>query len=1122
MTTDAFLARPRHARVSGQGFAASLRRRLQGALCFVQGRVGVGYLVAATLMTVGAGIAAETPVPRKPWSMSLVAEAPRLRFPSVVACAPDGRVFVAEDPMDITRPANVAEGRILCLHPDGRITVFAEALHAVFGMQYLEGRLYVLHNPRFSVFRDDQGVGRDRVELIEQTNPNPWALDWNDHVPANFKLGMDGRFYVAIGDKGLFRAVGRDGSRVDLHGGGILRLRPDGTELEVFSTGVRNILDVALTDEDEVFTYDNTDENQWMGRVTHMVDGGFYGYPFDFIPQRPYTLWMMADYGAGAATGALCLTDDVLPEAWRCNLLLADFGQRNLRRVAIARVGGTFKPLMDELVFPNPPGDFRPVGIAASDDGRSIYICDWQHRDSKEQASVGRLWKLSWEGATEGRRRPEWYVDAAMGRTVNPTRDSMVEALGHPARSVRMTAQRQWAVGGKDNLPVLLNVLKSPSSSSLARVHALWAMDAIDGGSAARATVRAAVGASDLRVARQAARQLGNRRVSEAVPELIDALAHADASMRFQAATALGRIADPRSISMLTAGLADADLFARHATFRALQRMGQARDATWDEILGAFVHENPRVREGARFVVRGVVSEPLVRALNGWLAKPQTAGNLPVLTSFLEVLGGLVGIEPAWNGEWWAYHPFRLPPPARTNEWAGTPSVLKTFEPWLMDARPAVRAAAIRALSISGAPAAGRRLLSLAEGEREVSVRREILRGLASTKIEGLAAFCARELESVGADESLDVELAALARSAGGTSVEAALQRWTEAPSDTRAVRALECLAAVGGSQSLAVYERSLASEAEAKKRAAVQGLSKMGGTAAAKALASAAAAPGVSLDFARFALESLAPLRERGVIDDLLKLADRADLRDAVARALAESPDARAMELYVEALGSKQAALRGLCRAALGKIRDEAWPRLEPRLKTFSPEVVAELQAVYRGHVGAEKGGLFALDARRPDREAFLAFGLANPGRADRGRLLFQDKAGVACVNCHRVSGVGGDVGPDLSGVGAQFDRRALAESVLLPSKVVREGYQVVELELSSGEELSGMVRSESAAVVVLQPAVGNAVEVAKSRIKTRRPTALSLMPEGLEAGLSLEDFADLLAYLESLRSGS
>ena len=240
-------------------------------------------------------------------------------------------MFVAEDPMDISAKLASAElGRIVCIHPDGHHTVFAEHLHAVFGMQWIDGKLYVLHNPKFSVFVDDGGVAGSRVDLLESTNPDPWALNWNDHVPANFRLAMDGYLYFATGDKGLYHCRGRDGREVDMPSGGIFRMRPDGTALEVFCTGVRNTLDIAMNDEDEIFTYDNTDEHDWMGRFSHMVDGGFYGYPHDFMPRRPYILWMMADYGAGAATGTECCTDDVLGKDFRGTCFLADFGKRQI------------------------------------------------------------------------------------------------------------------------------------------------------------------------------------------------------------------------------------------------------------------------------------------------------------------------------------------------------------------------------------------------------------------------------------------------------------------------------------------------------------------------------------------------------------------------------------------------------------------------------------------------------------------------------------------------------------------------------------------------------------------------------------------------------------------------
>src|SRR5712691_4083879 len=111
-----------------------------------------GAGVAASLH---AGEIAVMPQPAAGWRMELLLSTPKLRHPTVVCTAPDARIFVAEDPMDIsTSRADAAEGSIKCLHPDGRVTIFATNLHAAFGMQYLEGKLFVLHNPQFSVFKD--------------------------------------------------------------------------------------------------------------------------------------------------------------------------------------------------------------------------------------------------------------------------------------------------------------------------------------------------------------------------------------------------------------------------------------------------------------------------------------------------------------------------------------------------------------------------------------------------------------------------------------------------------------------------------------------------------------------------------------------------------------------------------------------------------------------------------------------------------------------------------------------------------------------------------------------------------------------------------------------------------
>src|SRR4051794_14396590 len=284
------------------------------------------------------------------WKVETIAEYPAVKYCSVVCCAPDGRIFLAEDPMDQTGPPDKPGDRILCRQPDGAWTVFADNLYAVFGLEYIDGKLYVHHCPKLSVFDDGGAVGKNRVDLIECTNPRPWA-NMNDHIPSAIRLGMDGWIYMSTGDKGIFGAVGRDGSKAEIRGGGIMRFRPDGTHLEVYSTGTRNHLEVAINAEDEKFTYDNTDDGLgWNTRFTHMVDGGYYGYPYDYRKRKPYTLWMIADYGGGSPTGGIAYNEDALPESYRGNLFMLEWGKGQLVRFAMERQGGSFRIKQRDII----------------------------------------------------------------------------------------------------------------------------------------------------------------------------------------------------------------------------------------------------------------------------------------------------------------------------------------------------------------------------------------------------------------------------------------------------------------------------------------------------------------------------------------------------------------------------------------------------------------------------------------------------------------------------------------------------------------------------------------------------------------------------------------------------
>ena len=256
------------------------------------------------------------------WTVEVVAAAPQLRHPTAVACAPDGRFFVCEDYMDMPSPVDRPVNRIVCVHPDGRVTVFADHMYVAFSMEYIDGKLYVHHCPRFSVFADGGDTAAGRTDLIATTNPAPWgsstrgANQINDHIPAGAQLAMDGYLYLAVGDKGIHGFVGRDGRRLELPLGGVVRMRPDGTGAEVYATGFRTVLNPAIDARDEIFLYDNNDHlNIYKTAVGHVVDGGYYGYPWDIRPSRPdYVLPMdVRIYESGAPTGVLAYEEDGLP-----------------------------------------------------------------------------------------------------------------------------------------------------------------------------------------------------------------------------------------------------------------------------------------------------------------------------------------------------------------------------------------------------------------------------------------------------------------------------------------------------------------------------------------------------------------------------------------------------------------------------------------------------------------------------------------------------------------------------------------------------------------------------------------------------------------------------------------
>ena len=102
---------------------------------------------------------------------------------------------------------------------------------------------------------------------------------------------------------------------------------------------------------------------------------------------------------------------------------------------------------------------------------------------------------------------------------------------------------------------------------------------------------------------------------------------------------------------------------------------------------------------------------------------------------------------------------------------------------------------------------------------------------------------------------------------------------------------------------------------------------------------------------------------------------------------------------------------------------------------------------------------------------------------------------------------------------IGTKLGRDALFESILDPSAGIAFGYEAWQLELKDGDEAIGMIVSETADEVSVKAQTGIVSRYRKSDVVRREKQAVSMMPAGLEGGMSVQDLVDLVEYLSSLK---
>jgi putative heme-binding domain-containing protein len=135
--------------------------------------------------------------------------------------------------------------------------------------------------------------------------------------------------------------------------------------------------------------------------------------------------------------------------------------------------------------------------------------------------------------------------------------------------------------------------------------------------------------------------------------------------------------------------------------------------------------------------------------------------------------------------------------------------------------------------------------------------------------------------------------------------------------------------------------------------------------------------------------------------------------------------------------------------------------------------------------------------------------------GEEKRGQQLFTE---LSCVACHTVRADESPKGPFLGKTAATLKRRELVESILMPSKVIAEGYSTYLFALSDGTSLEGFIVKETKEAVTIRTVAAEEHTIPVRDIEERKKSDKSLMPEGLVANLTVNDLASLVDYVQSL----
>ncbi len=988
---------------------------------------------------------------------------PAVNYPVFVAAAPDGTLYVSSDKNgSLDRAAN--RGRVLRvrdLDGDGHadeVKEFVPNVDSPRGLVWDRDRLYLLHPPHLSAYIDRDGDGiADEEKVLVKNIAFTFKDRPADHSSNGIELGIDGWIYCAIGDFGFMEAEGTDGRKMQLRGGGVVRVRPDGSGLELYSRGTRNILEACVSPTLDIFARDNTNDGDgWDIRLHHFTGLSEHGYPSLFKNFKGEFIEPLADYGGGSGCGGLYLSEPGFPQGYGEALYTADWGREWIFKHNLTPEGATFKA--DQKEFVRAP---RVTDLDVDAQSR-IYVSSWKGATfTYVGENVGFLVRVTPKGYT-----PEPLPDFSKASD-----SELLRVMESPSHRRRLAAQRELlarklTAGTRQQVEALASNDEKPLVSRICAIFLLKQ------GLGAESHPFLTALFKDSRVREYAIRALCDRAPAErelsALPEIVKALRDENPRVRTAAAYGLQRLHDATGTASLAATLGDSDPTVVHTGVQALTALS-AYDVAF-RVFDSPLASADEQRAAARVLQRLHKAE-VVSGLTTRLNHDQDSLRRRLI---LTALCRLYYTDGEWKGDSWGTRPDTTGPYYQPATWGESDRIGAVLKTELKNASPDDASFLVQEFSrhkiqrddtLSTVIELARKdqkllpaaVLQLSRVDDVPSQGEDILRKAATADDTDLLtrSYAVIALSKLGDEPAAAAMLEAMPEIAKRKDDRREIQQARQA-----------FLRARTADQQVHFYQN------EAGK---LNSTTSPWADAVLLNLSEKKTASPEARDSARKAIDDGWKDSKRKVqILTAIALAEHRPSKDRVLESVEDSNPAVAE--------AAQKAVRALRLER--EIKPAREKKTEPQLATLETDEIIK-------RVNGLKGD------------------------SKLGEELFTRQT---CTSCHTVSANEPLRGPFLGNIATIYKRDELARAILLPSNTIAQGFATHHFEMKDGEEVDGFVVQEAADTVTIRNVAAQEIKIKVDEVASRKKLEKSLMPEGLVANLTLSDFASLLDYLQKL----